>query len=67
LEKMPRYKYYSYKQTAMIAIDLVRRILWKKQIIPGSLEYAIHKLVPARYVQLNEAGGEERVKIDAFE
>jgi len=51
----------------MIAIDLVRRILWKKQIIPGSLEYAIHKLVPARYVQLNEAGGEERVKIDAFE
>ena len=46
---MPRYKYYDYKQTSMIAVDL------EKQIVPGTLEYAIHKLV------------EERVKIEVFE
>jgi len=46
---MPRYKYYSYQQTAITAIDL------EKQILSGTLEDAIYKLV------------EERVKIDAFE
>lgn len=46
---MPRYKSYNYSQTTLIPIEL------EKQITPGSLEYAIHKLV------------EERVKIDAFE
>ena len=46
---MPRYKYYDYNQTVMIAIEL------EKQIIAGTLEYAIHKLV------------EERVKIEPFE
>jgi transposase len=46
---MPRYKYYDYNQTVMIPIEL------EKQIIPGTLEYAIHKLV------------EERVKIEPFE
>jgi transposase len=46
---MPRYKYYNYNQTVMIPIEL------EKQIIRGSLEYAIHKLV------------EERVKIGVFE
>lgn len=46
---MARYKYYDYKQTVMIAIEL------EKQIIAGTLEYAIHKLV------------EERVKIEPFE
>src|SRR4030065_378537 len=46
---MPRYKYYDYKQTVMIPIEL------EKQIIAGTLEYAIHKLV------------EERVKIEPFE
>ncbi len=52
---MPRYKSYNYSQTTLIPIDLVRRILWKKQILPGTLEYAIHKLV------------EERVRIEPFE
>ena len=46
---MPRYKYYNYNQTVMIPIEL------EKQIIPGTLEYAIHKLV------------EERIKIEPFE
>ena len=46
---MPRYKNYNYSQTTLIPIDL------EKQILPGTLEYAIHKLV------------EERVRIDAFE
>ena len=46
---MPRYKNYDYNQTVMIAIEL------EKQIIAGTLEYAIHKLV------------EERVKIEPFE
>ena len=46
---MPRYKYYDYNQTVLIPIEL------EKQIIPGTLEYAIHKLV------------EERVNIEAFE
>jgi len=46
---MPRYKYYDYNQTVMIAIEL------EKQILPGTLEYAIHRLV------------EERVKIEPFE
>ena len=46
---MPHYKSYNYSQTTLIPIEL------EKQITPGSLEYAIHKLV------------EERVKIDAFE
>ena len=46
---MPRYKYYDYNQTVMIPIEL------EKQIIAGTLEYAIHKLV------------EERVKIEPFE
>jgi transposase len=46
---MPRYKYYDYKQTAMLAVDL------EKQILPGTLEYAIHRLV------------EERVRIEVFE
>jgi len=46
---MPRYKNYNYSQTTLIPIDL------EKQILPGTLEYAIHKLV------------EERVRIDAFD
>jgi transposase len=46
---MPRYKYYDYNQTIMIPIEL------EKQIIPGTLEYAIHKLV------------EERINIEPFE
>ena len=45
---MPRYKYYDYNQTVLIPIEL------EKQIIPGTLEYAIHKLV------------EERIKIESF-
>ena len=45
---MPRYKYYDYNQTVMKPIEL------EKQIIPGTLEYAIHKLV------------EKRVKIEPF-
>ena len=39
---MPRYKYYDYSQTVMIAIEL------EKQITPGSFEYAIHKLAEER-------------------
>src|SRR5665811_330858 len=39
---MARYKYYDYKQTVMIAIEL------EKQNIAGTLEYAIHKLVEER-------------------
>ena len=46
---MARYKYYDYNQTVMIPIEL------EKQIIAGTLEYAIHRLV------------EERVKIEPFE
>jgi transposase len=46
---MPRYKHYNYSQTVLIPIEL------EKQITPGSLEYAIHKLV------------EEKVKIEPFE
>ncbi len=46
---MPRYRHYNYSQTVLIPIEL------EKQITPGSLEYAIHKLV------------EEKVKIEPFE
>ncbi len=46
---MARHKAYDYGQTTMIAIDL------EKQLVPGSIEYVIHKLV------------EERVDIRQFE
>ncbi len=39
---MPRYKYYDYSQTVMIAVDL------EKQLTPGTIEYVIHKLVEER-------------------
>ena len=39
---MPRYKYYDYNQTVLIPIEL------EKQIIPGTLEYAIHHLIQER-------------------
>jgi hypothetical protein len=46
---MARYKSYDYGQTAMIAVDL------EKQLVFGSIEYVIHKLV------------EDRINISLFE
>ena len=46
---MARHKSYDYGQTTMIAVDL------EKQLVEGSIEYVIHKLV------------EERVDIRLFE
>lgn len=39
---MPRYKFYDYSQTVLLAVDL------EKQLTPGTIEYVIHKLVEQR-------------------
>jgi transposase len=52
---MPRYKYYDYSQTVMIAIEL------EKQLAPGTIEYVIHKLVEER---VDVKSFEEKLKND---
>jgi len=39
---MARYKYYNYDQMIMVPV------LWEDQLVPGTLEYAIHHVVEER-------------------
>jgi len=52
---MPKYKSYNYAQEMMIPVNLER------QLVPGSLEFAIHYLVDN---EIDLSGFEERFKND---
>jgi len=52
---MPKFKLYNYDQTMMVPVNL------QDQLVPGSLEFAIHYLVDKA---IDLSGFEERFKND---